>query len=226
MSAPPEDLERRSGSGDGSVPTAQTGDVDEKIAWLPQAEGGSAAGGSTTDFRLVFETECTFVWNTLRRLGIPDRDADDAAQDVFVVVHRHLGDYDPSRPLRPWLFGICYRVALAHRRRARTTREKLDEVSDVPDSTRGADEQLEQAQAKDLVRRALDTLDLDRRALIVMHEYEGYPVPQIAETLGVPLNTAYSRLRLAREQFVAAVRRLQAQASPQQLKNLAQRGSR
>ena len=212
-------------SGDGSVRSEQSGGVDEESAWLPQAKAAGTPAGAP-DFRLVFETECTFVWNTLRRLGIPDRDADDAAQDVFVVVHRHLGDYDPARPLRPWLFGICYRIAVALRRRARTTREKLDEVSEVPDQTHGADEQLEQAQAKDLVRRALDTLDLDRRALIVMHEYEGYPVPQIAETLGVPLNTAYSRLRLAREQFVAAVRRLQAQSSPQQLKNLAKGGPR
>jgi len=218
MSSPPEDPPN---SGDGSVPTEQTEGVDEEIAWLPQAP----AGGSAPDFRVLFETECAFVWNTLRRLGIPDRDADDAAQDVFVVVHRHLRDYDPTRPLRPWLFGICYRVAIAHRRRARTTREKLDEVSDVPDSTRGADEQLEQAQAKDLVRRALDTLDLDRRALIVMHEYEGYAVPQIAETLGVPLNTAYSRLRLAREQFVAAVRRLQAQTPVKKLERLAKGGA-
>lgn len=215
----PEDPE--TDSGDGSVPTEQTGGVDEEIAWLPQASRPEAR---TPDFRLVFETECAFVWNTLRRLGIPDRDADDAAQDVFVVVHRHLADYDPSRPLRPWLFGICYRVAIAHRRRARTTREKLDEVSDVPDSTRGADEQLAKEQDKDLVRRALDALDIDRRAIIVMHEYEGYAVPQIAETLGIPLNTAYSRLRLAREQFVAAVRRLQAQTPAQKLKSLAKGG--
>lgn len=178
------------------------------------------------DFRLIFETECSFVWNTLRRLGIPDRDADDAAQDVFIVVHRHLRDYDPTRPLRPWLFGICYRVAIAQRRLARNQRERIDEVGEVADQGRPADEQLEEMQAQDLVRRALDALDLDRRALIVMHEYEGYSVPQIAETLGIPLNTAYSRLRLAREQFVASVRRLQAATPAAKLKALAQGGGR
>lgn len=195
-------------SDDGTEPSAQTADVEPEIAEVAPEPIEPSGQPSSPEFRLIFETECSFVWNTLRRLGIPDRDADDAAQDVFVVVHRHLHEFDPTRPLRPWLFGICYRVALAHRRRARTTRERLDEVRDVPDSSRGADEQLEQAQARDLVRRALDALDLDRRALIVMHEYEGYPVPQIAETLGVPLNTAYSRLRLAREQFAVQVKRL------------------
>ncbi|MBI2389451.1 MAG: sigma-70 family RNA polymerase sigma factor [Deltaproteobacteria bacterium] len=213
-------------SDDGTVPSAQTADVEPEIADLPGNAADAPGRPSSPEFRLIFERECSFVWNTLRRLGIPDRDADDAAQDVFVVVHRHLHEFDPTRPLRPWLFGICYRVAVAHRRRARTTRERLDEVRDVPDSSRGADVQLEQAQERDLVRRALDTLDLDRRALIVMHEYEGYPVPQIAETLGVPLNTAYSRLRLAREQFVAAVRRLQAATPPQKLKALAKGGAR
>ncbi len=187
---------------------------------------GEELSGASADFRLIFETECGYVWNTLRRLGIPDRDAEDAAQDVFVVVHRHLGEYDPSRPLRPWIFGICYRVALAHRRRARVQRERIDDTAEAVDERKPADEQLEDKQAQDLVRRALDTLDLDRRALIVMHEYESYPVPQIAETLGIPLNTAYSRLRLAREQFVAAVRRIQAATPQPKLQALARGGAR
>jgi RNA polymerase sigma-70 factor (ECF subfamily) len=178
------------------------------------------------DFRLIFETECSYVWNTLKRLGIPDRDAEDAAQDVFIVVHRHLREYDPTRPLRPWLFGICYRVAIAHRRRARNQRERIDDVHDVADESRRADDQLEDKQAQDLVRRALDALDLDRRAMIVMHEYDGAAIPQIAETLGIPLNTAYSRLRLAREQFVAAVRRLQASTPQAKLRSLAKGGGR
>lgn len=187
---------------------------------------GEELSGASADFRLIFETECGYVWNTLRRLGIPDRDAEDAAQDVFVVVHRHLGEYDPNRPLRPWIFGICYRVALAHRRRARVQRERIDDTAEAVDERKPADEQLEDKQAQDLVRRALDTLDLDRRALIVMHEYESYPVPQIAETLGIPLNTAYSRLRLAREQFIAAVRRIQAATPQPKLQALARGGAR
>lgn len=192
----------------------------------PDSQRNSTSVDVGADFRLIFETECQYVWNTLRRLGIPDRDAEDAAQDVFVVVHRHLREYDPSRPLRPWLFGICYRVAIAHRRRARVQREKIDDTAEAVDEGKPADEQIADREAQDLVRRALDALDLDRRALIVMHEYESYPVPQIAETLGIPLNTAYSRLRLAREQFVAAVRRIQAATPQPKLQALARGGAR
>lgn len=200
---------------------------------LQAGEGGEgplrgrppSEGLAAPDFRLVFETECSFVWRVLRRLGLPEREVEDAAQDVFIVVHRHLREYDPSRPLRPWLFGICYRVAVAHRRRARTRNESIDDQVDAIDDSRPADEQVAAMQAQALVRRALDTLDLDRRAIFVMVEYEGYSMPEIAETLGVPLNTAYSRLRLAREQFVAAVRRLQAQTPKEQLRTAA-RGAR
>jgi RNA polymerase sigma-70 factor (ECF subfamily) len=178
------------------------------------------------DFRLIFETECDFVWSVLRRLGLPERDLEDAVQDTFLVVHRHLRDYDPRRPLRPWLFGIGYRVAIAYRRRASNKREKLDEFEVVDEITKPADEALAAQEDRDLVRRALDSLDLDRRALVVMFEYEGYSMPEIAANLGIPLNTAYSRLRLAREQFVASVRRLQAKAPPSMLRAVARGGVR
>ncbi|MGZ3420350.1 MAG: RNA polymerase sigma factor [Polyangiales bacterium] len=178
------------------------------------------------DFRLIFETECSFAWRVLRRLGLPEREVEDAVQDVFLVVHRHLGDYDPSRPLRPWLFGICYRVAIAHRRKARTRKEQIEDTIEPVDGARPADEQIAAMQAQQLVRKALDTLELDRRAIFVMVEYEGYSMPEIAETLGIPLNTAYSRLRLAREQFVVAVRRLQAQSPKEMLRAAARGGTR
>lgn len=194
----------------------------------PDAPDGDPDAGP--DFRSIFETECAFVWNTLRRLGVPERDVEDAAQEAFIVVHRHLRSYDPTRPLRPWLFGICYRVAIAHLRRARTRKERIGSVDGEPldpvDHAQRADERLEANEDRALVQRALDALDLDRRALIVMVEWEGYTMPQVAETLGIPLNTAYSRLRLAREQFVSAVRRIQAKTAPRALQALARGGAR
>jgi RNA polymerase sigma-70 factor (ECF subfamily) len=166
------------------------------------------AAPNAVDFDAIYRTELGYVWNTLRRLGVRDRDLEDLAHDVFVVVHRRLADYDPNRPLRPWLFGIAFRIASDDRRRARHSNEVATGFVDPPSETPGADDAVAARQDRELVLQALSSLDLDRRAVFVMHEIDGTPVPEISTVLGAPVNTVYSRLRLAREQFAAAVRRL------------------
>jgi RNA polymerase sigma-70 factor (ECF subfamily) len=161
------------------------------------------------DFTALFHAESSYVWTTLRRLGVRDRDLEDLVHEVFLVVHRHLSDYDSGRPIRPWLFGIAFRVAAGYRRLARTQRELVSDSVEAVDESAAADELVAAKQAQALVLEALDMIDIERKAILVMHEFDGQPVPVIAETLGVPLNTAYSRLRLAREQFTNACRRLQ-----------------
>jgi RNA polymerase sigma-70 factor, ECF subfamily len=168
--------------------------------------------GALPDFPTLYRSEFAYVWNTLRRLGAPTRDLEDLAHDLFVVVHRHLGDYDPGRPLRPWLFGIAVRVLSDYRRTFRNSRERLDSRSPAGEAIDGrpaADEQLADAQARALLMTALDQLPPDRRAVLVMHDLDGIGVPEIAAALEIPLNTAYSRLRLARADLTAAVRRPQ-----------------
>ncbi|MEZ4410130.1 MAG: sigma-70 family RNA polymerase sigma factor [Polyangiales bacterium] len=162
------------------------------------------------DFRTIFETEFDYVWRSLRRLGVRERDVDDVTHDTFIVVYRTLDQYDPSRPLRPWLFGIASRHAANYRRRAHHRGDVMEHATEVVDPARGADEALASRQTLDLVQAALDALDDDRRAVFVLHELDGTSVPDIAAALSIPLNTAYSRLRLAREHFSAAVRRLRA----------------
>ncbi len=161
------------------------------------------------DFTKLFESESDYVWHTLRRLGIRERDLEDLVHDVFVVVHRHLGDFDPRRPVRPWLFGIAFRVAAGYRRLARTQREQVSDHIEAIDPMPAADELVATKQAQAIVQEALEIIDLDRRAILLMYEFDGHSMPEIAQTLGIPLNTAYSRLRLARDQFAAACRRLQ-----------------
>ena len=107
-------------------------------------------------FRAIFEAELTYVWNALRKLGVHPSDLEDVAHEVFVVVHRHLGDYDPTRPLRPWLFGICVRVASDYRRLARHRREVAPGPVEPSDPAPAADEHLERRQAQQLVSEALD----------------------------------------------------------------------
>ncbi len=163
-----------------------------------------------TEFRQLFDAHASYVWNSLRRLGIPDKDRDDLTQEVFMTVHALLDDYDRGRPFRPWLFGIAYRIALRHRRRLGRGREVPEPSREPVDRTPTAEAALVSKQARELVAAAIEGIELHRRAVFVMKEIDGVDVPDIADALGIPLNTAYSRLRLAREDFRDAVRRLDA----------------
>ncbi len=158
-------------------------------------------------FAQMFEAELDYVWHSLRRLGVPERDLEDLTHDVFFRVYERLADYDSERPLRPWLFGFAFRVASDYRRRFSNRREFLGADAEPADPAPNALEHLVQAEALDLARVALDKLDIERRAVFILHEIDGCAMPEIARVLTVPLNTAYSRLRLAREQFQSAVHR-------------------
>lgn len=158
-------------------------------------------------FEEIYRDELDYVWSTLRRLGIPDRDREDLAHDVFVVVHRRLPDFELGRPVRPWLFGIAFRVVAGHRRRKRVV-DGTSEAEGV--EARTPHESAVEGQRRALVQRALASLSLEKRAVIVMHDIDEVPVTQVADALEIPLNTAYSRLRLARAEINKAVRRLTA----------------
>jgi len=161
-------------------------------------------------FQMLYEQHFDHVWHTLRRFGVVERELEDAAHDVFIIVHRKLSTFDPTRPARPWLSGIAWRVAADTRRRAHHRRERLDSAvgQDRPTERPGPDEQLAARQTRALVEDALATLDLERRAVLVLCDIDGVTGPEAASTLDIPLNTVYSRLRTARDRFRAAVRRL------------------
>jgi len=145
--------------------------------------------------RSVFEDEAPFVFRALRRLGVPERDLEDAAQDVFVVVHRKLAEFDRSMPIRSWLFGIARRVAAARFRRGYQRHEvstsDVDLASGAPGHDHGVD-------TRSLLDRALRELDAAKRDVFVLYELEGLSMPEIAAALECPLQTAYSRLHAAR----------------------------
>lgn len=167
-----------------------------------------AAAGVRPDPRLLYETEADYVWNALARLGIPERDCEDLAHDVFATAFRRLDSYDPRLPLQPWLFGICFKLANRFRRLVRHDREVRPEAIGGIDPSPAPDEAAATRQARQLVQRALQQLSEDWRAVFVMHELEEHVMPHIAEALEIPLNTAYSRLRLARADFATAVKQL------------------
>jgi len=175
--------------------------------------GATAPDGLTSaivDFQSLYKQEFGYAWRTLRRLGVRENDLPDLAHDLFIVVFRNLSDYDSSRPVRPWLFGIAFRVVSDYRRSARFVRETIGDGPEVVDRAPPLDDQIAARQAREAVMRVLDALDLDRRAVLVMHDIDGHPVPEIAAALAIPVATAYSRLRLAREDLGAAIKRLRA----------------
>jgi RNA polymerase sigma-70 factor (ECF subfamily) len=184
------------------------------LAGCAQYEGVSepvtvATPLSAAEFPAVYAAELGYVWHALRRLGVQERDLEDLCHDVFVVVFRNLTVYDTRRPIRPWLFGIAFRVASDYRRSARQRREIPGTTRELTCPAPPADEVMLRRERQRLVARALDDLELDRRAVFVMHDIDGHVMPDIAAALGIPLNTAYSRLRLARVDFAAAVKRVQ-----------------
>ncbi len=157
-------------------------------------------------FEEVYSETFGYVFHALRRLGVQTRDLEDVVHDVFVAAHRHFESYDPSRPIKPWLFGFAYRTAADYRQLARHRQVQQPDGFDLVDMGNLPDEQLAQKQAQARFAKALDALDLERRAVFVMHDVNGHSMPEIAEALGVPLNTGYSRLRLARRDLEAALR--------------------
>lgn len=161
-------------------------------------------------FRAIFEREFDYVWTSLRRLGVHRRDLDDLAQDVFVLIYRRMDAYDPSRPIRPWLFAFAFRCASDWRRLARHRSAPFDELDAKASAVAGADETLALAEDRDLLLRALEEVELERRAVLILYELDECPMKQIAESLDIPLFTAYSRLRVARAELTNAVRRLRA----------------
>ena len=167
-------------------------------------------------FQELYRAHFAYVWNTLRRLGAARADLDDLAHEVFVVVFRRRLDFEAGRPVKPWLFGIAYRVAAGERRLARHGAELATGSSEIEAMPAvGADSPEADAIAserRELEVRALAALDLDQRAVFVMHEIDWCSAPDIAATLGVKLNTVYSRLRLGREKFGVAVQRLRGRA--------------
>jgi RNA polymerase sigma-70 factor (ECF subfamily) len=161
-------------------------------------------------FSEVYSENVAFVWRSLRRLGISERDLDDVCQEVFVIVHRKLATFHATAMMRTWLFGIARRVAADHRKRAHVRRETLAVPSTLDTSAAVIDtEPAEMRRARAILDEILDELDDKKRAVFVLFELEGMPMSEIAKAVECPLQTAYSRLAAARKQVESAVRRRQ-----------------
>ncbi|MGE3453611.1 MAG: RNA polymerase sigma factor [Kofleriaceae bacterium] len=165
-------------------------------------------------FRDVYEQNAAFVWRVLRRLGVRDADVEDVCQDVFVIVHRKLATFEHRSAVQTWIYGIALRCASDYRRRAHIKREtpaEIDETQIDPNQ----DDVVSQRQGRAMLDQIVDSLDDDKRAVFVLYELEEVPMAQVAEIVGCPLQTAYSRLHAARTTVEAIVARLRAREPSQ-----------
>jgi len=158
----------------------------------------------------AFQRELDYVHRSLRRLGTAASEVEDLAQEVFLALRRSWAEYDADRPLRPYLFGIAFRIASAYERKRR--REVAFGIVEVGDAGPGPDDALQSKQARALVLAALERIPLPRRAVLVMHDIDDVPVSEVASALDIPLFTVYSRLRKARRELEAAIRRMAKEA--------------
>ena len=154
----------------------------------------------------VYERELDYLFETLQRLGTSPREIEDLAQEVFLILHRNWPNLDVSRPFRPYLFAVAFRVVCAHRRRR--GREVPYAYLEAEDPAVGPEESLQSKQSAHLLMAALDTVPLARRAVVVMHDLDGFPIVEVAARLSLTRFGAYARLRKARKELASALRRL------------------
>lgn len=182
-----------------------------------QARAASPAGPvPRPTFAEMYEACFSFVWRAAKRLGTPEASLDDVVQEIFMVAYRRRDEFEGRSSINTWLFGIVFNVVRAHRRelRAKHPHALLGERPADPDQLAhgadGPDEGVARREAARFLDRFLARLDDDRRDVFVLSELEQLSGPEIASVLDVPLNTVYSRLRLARIDFTDAIARRRA----------------
>lgn len=190
-------------------------DVEEVAA---ASEAPASANAAPIDFRTLYEENVSFVWRNLRRLGTWPNDLEDRTQEVFMVAFRRLPTFeDRGFGARAWLFQILLRVASDARRHRR--RHPEDPTSDIgahcASDSADADpvQVLQRRRDVETLDRALATIDVARRAVLVLHEIEEMSAPEVAKILEIPVNTVYSRLRVARAELELALRSTRVRAN-------------
>lgn len=163
-------------------------------------------------FSALYKSHFGFVWRNLRRLGVPEARLRDAAQDAFLVVHRRLKEFEGRGTMQAWLYSIVRRVAADHRRhllrKNPTDPEPAEGLSD--ENNPDPENQAARGEEMRLLLRLLEELDPDRRELLILVDLEGMSVTEGAAVLGCNLNTAFSRLRSARQHMQAGLERYRA----------------
>jgi RNA polymerase sigma-70 factor, ECF subfamily len=161
-------------------------------------------------FESLYRQYFGFVWSSVRRLGVSPAAADDVVQEIFIVIHSRLHTLEKPDALRSWIYSVVRRTVSNHHRAKRSMQASGEVLAAEPDTRRYPATPLDVAEQNDQVRllfSLLDELDEPKREVFMMAELDELTVPEIAEILEIPLNTAYSRLRAARQAFEEALAR-------------------
>jgi RNA polymerase sigma-70 factor (ECF subfamily) len=158
-------------------------------------------------FATVYDDHVKFAWRVLGRLGVARADLEDVCQEVFIVVHRRLGEFEGRSSLRTWIYGIALRCASDYRRRDH--RRRPTPISEV--AIAGSQlEDLDAQEARATLERLLELLDAEKREVFVLFELEELTMAEVVAIVGCPLQTGYSRLHAARAIVAAAASRMRA----------------
>lgn len=171
-------------------------------------EGTSPASNTFVE---LYRAHFAYVWKSARRLGISSAEVDDVVQETFLTAHRLRDSYEETGAERSWLFSILFRVVQHHRRLHRRSTALTDAGIDLDalsgSSAPAPDRSAETRETVRILEGILDSLDPEKRAVLVLAEIEEKAVNEIAEILAINVNTAASRLRAAREHVEAAMAR-------------------
>ncbi len=175
-------------------------------ARAPRASTGLTGDDDTAtlDLGQVYDRHAAFVWRAARRLGVPEAALEDVVHDVFVIVHRRLGDYDGRAALTTWLYGITRGVASNARRGRVREHRRIERAQPKPATLPPTDDRTQRTEAAAFVRSFLRSLDPGKREVFSLVELEGYAVKDVAAMMRINVNTAHARLRAARRAFAEA----------------------
>ncbi|MBN2196943.1 MAG: sigma-70 family RNA polymerase sigma factor [Polyangiaceae bacterium] len=160
-------------------------------------------------FATIYTQYFDFVWASVRRLGVAPAAVDDVVQDVFIVIHSRIHTLEQPESLRSWIYGVVRRTVSDHRRSQRVrlaSGHALASETDAPCAVTPLDVAAQNEKVK-LLFSLLEELDVSKREIFMMVELDELTVPEVAEILQIPVNTAYSRLRAARQAFEQALAR-------------------
>jgi RNA polymerase sigma-70 factor (ECF subfamily) len=158
----------------------------------------------------AFEQELDYIYRIVQRFGARHADTEDLLQEIFLVLHRNWPTLDTSRPLRPWLFAVAFRVVRSQRRRRQ--RETPQAGLDPEDASVTPEAWLQEQESLALLTAALELVPPERKKVLVMHEMEGLEVTEIAQQLSLTKFGVYARLYKGRKELASAVRRLSREA--------------
>ena len=162
-------------------------------------------------FKTIYAEYFDFVWSSTRRLGVMPAAMDDVVQEIFVVIHRRIHTLEQPESLRSWIYSIVRRTVSSYHR-SRRSRNASDtalaqHVGTQMDAQLTPLDVAEQNEEAKLLWAVLEEIEPRKREVLILVEFEGMTVPEIAEALEIPLNTAYSRLRAGRMAFDAGLAR-------------------